>query len=50
MYLRKGYFSEEGPHPADDIGQGYLTVTVSADRDKLPQDVLEAAKDRSGNP
>jgi hypothetical protein len=44
LYLRKGYFAEEGPNPADDIGQGYLTVTISANADALPPEVLEAAQ------
>jgi hypothetical protein len=44
VYLRKGYFAEEGPHPADDIGQGYLTVTISANPDDLSPEVIEAAR------
>lgn len=41
MYLKKGYFADLGPHPADDIGQGYLTHTFPAD--VLPPEILEAA-------
>jgi hypothetical protein len=44
LYLRKGYFAEKGPHPADDIGQGYLTITIPAKEDELPPEVLDAAK------
>lgn len=46
MYLKDGYFKPEGPHPADDIGQGYLTRTVPAGNiDDLPEDILAAAQD-----
>jgi hypothetical protein len=40
MYLKAGYFAER-PHPADDIGQGYLTVTYPMD--KIPKTIVEAA-------
>jgi len=48
MYLKNGYFAEKGPHPADDIGQGYLTVTVRVDTDQLPAEILEAAQTDPG--
>jgi hypothetical protein len=41
MYLKAGYFAERGPHPADDIGQGYLTVTYPMD--EIPETIVEAA-------
>lgn len=43
MYLKESYFDIDGPYPADDIGQGYLTFTVQAD--ELPPEILEVARD-----
>ena len=41
MYLKAGYFAERGPHPADDIGQGYLTATYPLD--ELPRAIIQAS-------
>jgi hypothetical protein len=42
MYLREGYFEAIGPYMADDIGQGYLTITAPAD--EISQEILDAAE------
>lgn len=45
MYLKANYFQDQGPHPADDIGQGYLTFTVPAEMsDEVAAEITEFAK------